>query len=34
LRSVPRRLPAPVVDAGLALGLAVAVIVAIQVAPT
>ena len=29
--SAPRRLPAPVVDAGLALGLAVAVIVAIEV---
>ena len=31
-RSMPRRLPAPVVDAGLALGLAAAVIVAIEVA--
>jgi class 3 adenylate cyclase len=33
-RSAPLRLPAPVVDAGLALGLAVAVIVAIEVAAT
>jgi class 3 adenylate cyclase len=32
-RSAPRRLPAPLVDAGLALGLAVAIIIAIQVAP-